>query len=154
MKVLLTTLLLGFASPVFAHKVIGIADGDTLTLLVDNKPLKVRLANIDAPEKAQPFGNRSRQSLAELCFGEDATYETQDIDRYGRSVAVVTCGDVEVNKTQVERGMAWVYSKYNKDPALPDLQDKAREERRGIWSDHSPIPPWEFRRSKRGGNDK
>lgn len=135
---------------VAAHPVIGISDGDTLTVLVDKKPVKIRLANIDAPEKAQAFGQRSRESLSDLCWGKDATYEVQDIDRYRRAVAAVTCAGVEANRAQVERGMAWVYTKYNKDPSLPVMQERARVERRGLWRDVDPVPPWEFRRNKRG----
>lgn len=146
--ILAFTLVLSF--PAYAHKVIGIADGDTLTLFVDKRPLKIRLANIDAPERNQAFGERAKQSLFELCFGKDARYATQDIDRYGRTVAVVTCGGVEANRTQVERGMAWVYTKYNKDAALPALHEAARTERRGLWRDTDPLPPWEFRKQKRG----
>lgn len=149
MRILLLTLTLSLAFPASAHQVIGVSDGDTLTLLVDRKPLKVRLANIDAPEKVQAFGNVSRQSLSALCFGKDASYQVQDIDRYGRTVAEVTCGGVNANRAQVERGMAWVYPKYNKDRALPAIQDQAREGRRGLWVDASPIPPWEFRRARR-----
>jgi micrococcal nuclease len=144
------TLFFGLAlvAPAHAHKVIGIADGDTLTLLVDAKPLKIRLANIDAPEKVQSFGERSKQSLSDLCFGKDASYKEQDIDRYGRTVAVVTCGGVEVNRAQIELGMAWVYPKYNKDLTLPGLEAMARKVGRGLWSDAAPTPPWEFRRPK------
>ena len=131
-----------------AHQVIGIADGDTMTVLVDQRPVKIRLANIDAPERRQPFGTRSRQSLSELCWQKDATYETQDVDRYGRTVAVVYCNGVNVNRAQVERGMAWVYPKYNKDETLPGLQERARAERRGLWADSEPVPPWEWRKRR------
>ncbi len=93
-------------APAFADQVVGIADGDTLTVLHDQKPLKIRLANIDAPEKKQAFGQRSRQSLSDMCYRKDATYNVQNIDRYGRTVAVVTCAGVEVNRAQVERGLA------------------------------------------------
>lgn len=142
------TLIFGLAlvAPAHAHKVIGIADGDTLTLLVEAKPLKIRLANIDAPEKAQAFGERSKQSLSDLCWGKDATYKVQDVDRYGRTVAVVTCGDIEVNRAQIERGLAWVYPKYNQDLSLPGLEAMARRDRRGLWADAEPVAPWEFRR--------
>lgn len=131
---------------IFAAPVIGIADGDTLTALVDSKPVKIRLANIDAPEKKQAFGQRSKQSLSDLCFGKDATYSTQTIDRYKRTVAVVTCAGVEANRHQVERGMAWTYTSYNKDAALPAVQDEAKAARRGLWSDSEPVAPWEWRR--------
>lgn len=69
----------------------------------------------------------------------------QDIDRYGRTVAIVTCASVDVNRAQVERGMAWAYPKYNKDPSLPGVQDQAREGRIGLWRDTEPVAPWEFR---------
>lgn len=136
------------AAPAFAYRVIGIADGDTLTLLVDGKPVKIRLANIDAPERRQPFGTRSRQSLSNLCWGEDARYEVQDVDRYKRIVGVVYCDGVNVNRAQVELGMAWVYPRYNKDRSLPALQEQAREDKRGLWANKDPIPPWEWRRER------
>lgn len=134
-------------APAHAYQVIGIADGDTLTLLVDRTPLKIRLANIDAPEKRQAFGQRSKQSLSDLCYGKDATYQAQTIDKYRRTVAVVTCGGIEANRTQVERGFAWVYPKYNKDSTLPAVEDAARAGRRGLWVDKEQLPPWEWRKA-------
>lgn len=146
--VAVSTATIAFTLPVTAsaHKVIGIADGDTLTVLVDKQPVKLRLANIDAPEKNQAFGEAARQSLSDQCFGKDAVYEAQDTDRYGRVVAIVTCAGIEANRTQVERGFAWVYDKYNKDLTLPGLQAMAQRDRRGLWVDPAPIRPWEFRR--------
>lgn len=137
---------LSLALPVHAHKVVGVSDGATLTLLVDERPVKVRLANIDAPDKAQAFGDRSKQSLAALCRGKDATYKELDVDRHGRSVALVHCDGVEVNRAQIERGMAWVYPKTNQDLTLPGLEAMARRDRRGLWVDPEPVAPWEFRR--------
>lgn len=131
-----------------AHQVIGIADGDTLTLLVDKKPLKIRLANIDAPEKKQAFGLKSKESLSEICWGKDAQYEPQSIDRYKRTVALVTCDKVVANREQVRRGMAWVYTKYNDDPFYEAVQDKAKRRQRGLWQDVLAVPPWEFRKPK------
>jgi micrococcal nuclease len=145
MKSIFLALALSLAAPAFAHKVIGIADGDTLTLLVDRKPLKIRLANIDAPEKKQAFGERSKRSLSDLCFGKEALFQAQDIDRYGRTVAVINCGGVEVNRAQVERGMAWVYTKYNNDLPLLAIEAQAKQGRKGLWADKWPVPPWEFR---------
>ena len=132
----------------FAHKVIGINDGDTMTLLVEGKPLKIRLANIDAPEKKQAFGQKSKESLSDICWNTDATFEAQTIDRYGRTVAVVTCNGVEANTEQVRRGLAWVYPKYNKDSMLPAIEAAARNTKIGLWSDREPFAPWEFRRIK------
>lgn len=145
MKKLLIALLLLCAIPAHADRVIGIADGDTMTLLVERKPLKIRLANIDAPEKRQAFGQRSKESLSDLCWGKDATYRTQTVDRYGRTVARVSCAGIDVNRAQIERGMAWVYVQYNTDGSLPAVQLAARSGGKGLWADKAPIPPWEFR---------
>jgi len=145
---LLAALLLVAAIDAHAHQVIGIADGDTITLLVDQKPLKIRLANIDAPEKKQPFGQRSKQSLSNLCWGKNAEYLTQAIDKYKRTVALVFCDGALVNKSQVVAGMAWVYPKYNKDDSLPALEQGARLVGLGLWADSDPVPPWKWRKQK------
>lgn len=134
--------------PCFAAKVIGVLDGDTLDVLENGKALRIRLANIDAPEKSQPFGQASKKSLSDMCYGKDATYtaqSNQSVDKYGRTIAVVKCAGVEVNRAQVERGMAWVYANYNKDVALSAIEAKAKASRGGLWHDAAPVPPWEFR---------
>lgn len=129
--------------------VIAISDGDTLTALCNkNEQVKIRLAEIDAPEKAQAFGQRSKRSLAEMCFKQAAEINVQTTDRYHRSVARVTCNGVDANAEQVRRGMAWVYDKYNKDKSLYQLQATAQTEQRGLWADRSPTPPWEWRHSR------
>lgn len=130
--------------------IVGIADGDTLTALCnDREQVKVRLAEIDAPEKAQAYGQRSKQSLADLCFKKTADLHVQTTDRYHRSVARVVCNGVDANAEQVQRGMAWVYDKYVTDRSFYALQDGARQARRGLWNDPSPMPPWEFRHRKK-----
>ena len=136
------------ALPAHALEVIGVADGDTLTVLDGGKPVKVRLANIDAPERRQPFGERAKLSLSQLCYRQDARLEVTGTDRYGRSIARVSCAGIDANRAQVERGLAWVYVKYNQDARLPALQDDARKGRRGIWSEVRPVPPWEFRKTR------
>lgn len=144
-------LLFALFSPLLhAAQVIGVTDGDTLTVLSQGHPVKVRLANIDAPEKKQPFGARSKQSLSELCFGREATIDAANHDRYGRTVAVVHCGPVNVNVAQVRRGMAWVYPQYNRDPSLPAVEAAARASRVGLWSGPDPLEPWLFRRERKG----
>ncbi len=144
---LLALVFIAFLSPsAHAHQVIGISDGDTMTLLVDQKQVKIRLANIDAPEKKQPFGQRSKESLSAMCWGKDAQYEAQTIDKYKRTVALVYCDGAQVNKAQVTAGMAWVYLKYNKDRSLPAAQNEAEQAKRGLWADVAPVPPWEWRR--------
>lgn len=129
-------------------RVVKIADGDTLTILDANKKqIRVRLAEIDAPEKRQPFGSRSRQSLAELCAEKVATVEDRGLDRYGRTIGVVMCSSINANAEQVRRGMAWVYVQYaSPTSALYRVEADARLARRGLWRDRHPIAPWVWRR--------
>jgi micrococcal nuclease len=132
-----------------AHQVIGIADGDTIAVRCgSSEVMRVRLSSIDAPEKGQPFGQRSRQSLSDLCFGKDAQLQIRDKDRYGRTVARVICDGVDANRAQVERGMAWNYTRYSRDPELVTVQEQAKAAGRGLWADREPVPPWEWRREK------
>ena len=145
------------AGPVYADptnqimhgQVVNIANGDTLTVVIDYKQVRVRLAEIDAPESKQPFGNRSKKSLSDLCFWSDAELTLKGKDQYGRKLARVSCNGVDVNTEQVKRGLAWVFDKYAKDPMLYKLQDEARSAKRGLWSEKSPIPPWQWRKTHR-----
>ena len=130
-------------------RVVGIADGDTLTVLHEREQTTVRLAEIDAPEKAQPFGQRSRQSLAELCAQQPVRVEDKGRDRYGRTIGRVWCAGVDASAEQVRRGMAWVYDRYATDQALYTLQTEARSAHRGLWVDAHPVPPWEWRHASR-----
>jgi endonuclease YncB( thermonuclease family) len=131
-------------------RVVSIQDGDTLTVLVSRKQMRVRLVDIDAPERKQPFGTRSRQSLAELCAGRDARVESKGEDRYGRTLGRVFCAGTDANAEQVRRGMAWVFERYApKDSHLYSVQREARAARRGLWQDSKPVPPWEWRAGRR-----
>lgn len=134
--------------PCYASKVIGVLDGDTLEVLENGVPLRIRLANIDAPERSQAFGQASKKSLSELCYGKNAVFVAQKIDRYGRTLAVVMCNGVEVNRAQIERGLAWVYTSYNKDVRLPVLQEAAKAKHIGLWHDAVPTAPWNYRHQK------
>jgi endonuclease YncB( thermonuclease family) len=125
-------------------------DGDTLTVLIDQRQVKVRLTEIDAPELKQPFGTKSKQSLAELCFGKTATLEVRGHDRYHRTLAQVTCAGTDANAEQVRRGYAWIYTRYTRvDSPLYAIQQAARSAHRGLWSEPVPMAPWEWRRSGR-----
>lgn len=135
-------------SSVQSYLIVGVSDGDTLTVFGDRKTMKIRLANIDAPEKRQPFGKVSKLSLSAICYGRAATVDVQSVDRYGRSVATVRCNGVDASRAQVERGMAWVYPKYNVDQSLPAVEMSARSAQRGLWMDAMPVAPWEFRRRR------
>lgn len=132
--------------------IIGVADGDTLTARCDTAEGKVnitvRVAEIDAPEKGQAWGSRSRQHLAELCFQRVAVVRTRTTDRYGRTVARVECDGTDASSEQVRTGMAWVFDRYVTDRSLYVEQDAARTERRGLWTDVAAVAPWEWRRRR------
>ena len=125
------------------------ADGDTITVLRDNEQVKVRLAEIDAPEKAQPFGNKSKQALSALVNGKTVLVVEQGHDRYKRTIGRVYQGDVDVSAEQIKQGLAWVYRKYSKDVSLLPLENEAKARRLGLWADDEPVPPWEWRHSKK-----
>lgn len=137
----------------FAGKVVGIADGDTITVLRGKDEIKVRLHGVDCPERAQDFGKRAKQFTSDAAFGKIVTVIIKDIDRYGRTVGVVMLpGDRSLNHALVEAGLAWWYRKYAPDDqTLRQLQDEAKTSQRGLWSHPNPVPPWEYRRHKRSG---
>jgi endonuclease YncB( thermonuclease family) len=137
------------AEPVHYGKVVKIADGDTLTLLVDSKQHRIRLSDIDAPERKQPFGTKAKQALSDLAFGKRARVVQVTVDRYGRIVGRVYVAKIDVNQQLVARGYAWVYRKYSDDAELLRLEAEARDKRLGLWADPNPIPPWEWRKGKR-----
>ena len=127
-------------------QVVGIIDGDTLTLLCEKKQVRVRLAEIDAPESGQPYGRRARKALAELCHGKNADLVAINQDRYGRTIGKVSCEGVDAGSAMVAQGWAWVYVQYATDKSLFALENKARESRLGLWAGNSPTPPWVWRR--------
>lgn len=133
-------------------RVVAVADGDTITVLdVDRVQHKIRLAGIDAPEKKQPFGSRSKESLSELVFSKTVEVETSKRDRYGRQIGKVLLNGLDVNLVQIERGMAWFYRQYQleQSPADRRLYEEAENlaiaGKKGLWRDPEPIPPWDFR---------
>jgi len=126
-------------------KVVGVSDGDTLTLRVDGANVRVRLDGIDAPELGQPYGKSARSSLAQLCRGKAATAVERGKDDEGRILASVRCGEVDANAEQVRRGMAWVYDRYVTDRSLYALQNEARAAHLGLWADKAPTAPWVWR---------
>ena len=154
----LVILLLFFQNPAQAAtlsgRVVGVHDGDTLTLLDANRhQTKIRLAEIDTPESAQPYGSRAKQALSDLVFGKDIRVEVREQDRYGRSVGRVYAGSTDVNAAMVAAGAAWVYRQYSHDPELLRLETEARAAGRGLWSlpEAQRTPPWEWRKQQRQG---
>jgi endonuclease YncB( thermonuclease family) len=139
-----------YTSADFTGKVVGVADGDTLTVLRGSEQVEVRLVAIDAPEKAQAFGQKSKQALAGLVHGRDVQVVEHGLDKYQRTLGRIYLDGLDVNAEQVRQGMAWVFRRYSKDAGLIQLEAEAREQRRGLWRDSEPVPPWEWRKQKKG----
>jgi endonuclease YncB( thermonuclease family) len=136
----------------FSGVVVAVADGDTVTVLdEDRHQLRVRLAGIDAPEKSQAFGSKSREHLAALAFRQRAVVDFRKRDRYGRIVGRVTVDGRDIGLAQIESGMAWHFKQFQNEQSANDRQSyaemerQARSARLGLWVDESPHPPWEFR---------
>ena len=153
-KLLFLSLLLLSLSAFSAEiigKVVGVSDGDTITVLdeMDKGNFKIRLDKIDAPEKKQAFGNKAKQFLSSLIFGKQVTVRYKAVDRYGRIVGVVYCDEVEINLVMVQNGYAWHYCHYDKTPEYIQAEKQARADKKGLWADPNPINPYQFRKSQK-----
>lgn len=138
----------------FRARVVGITDGDTVTVLDEqNQQHTIRLAEIDAPERGQPWGDRSRQALSALVFSKTVSVQQTDTDRYGRVVARLFADGLDVNRAMVEQGHAWAYRQYLTDETLVATESRARSSRAGLWSmsDQQTVAPWEWRQGVRAG---
>ncbi len=155
------------ADPVITGKVVSISDGDTVTVLqerakpdtmgLDRTQHRIRLYGIDCPESHQDFGRRATKFVSDMIFRENVEVVQKDVDRYGRVVGIIYHGDVCVNEEIIRAGYAWVYRYFCKADVCQDwlrLEEEARERRIGLWSHPDPIPPWDFRRGKRGTSDE
>lgn len=136
--------------------VVGVSDGDTVTLLDAQKiQWKVRLLGIDAPEKKMPFGQKSKQHLSDLVYKKQVTVEYSKKDRYGRTLGKILVGGLDANLAQIRTGMAWHYKQYQREQSFEDRQlyseaeDAAQSSRRGLWADSAPTPPWDWRKQQR-----
>jgi endonuclease YncB( thermonuclease family) len=163
----LFAVLVSFTSTLFAKdanltknfisgKVIGIADGDTVTVLTEeHEQYKVRLAGIDCPEKAQAFGNLAKKTLSKKVFSQNVRIENRGIDQYGRTLGIVIMGDIDINEYMILQGVAWHYKKYaNTQPQeeadrYSKAEDIARNNKKGLWIQDNPTPPWQFRAEKK-----
>ena len=135
----------------FRAKVIRILDGDTMEALYEKKPVKIRLAHIDAPEhkKNQAFGTHAKKALSYLCFGQVVTVHSEKLDRYGRLIAIVVNNKKQiVNQEMIKLGMAWHFKKYSKDKLYAQLEIQARKQQKGLWQLSNPVPPWEWRKKR------
>lgn len=143
----------GVPQNVIAGRVVSIGDGDTVTLLdASRQQHKIRIAGIDAPEKAQPFGQRAKANLATLAFDRMVSADFRKADRYGREICVIQAEGVDVGLEQVRAGMAWWYRQYarvqtpGERTAYERAEFEAKTQRRGLWADKNPVEPWEWRR--------
>ncbi len=146
-------LLISLSGPVFSEsfvgKVVGVSDGDTITILRDGVGTKVRLYGVDCPEKKQDFGQKAKKFTSEMVFGNNVVVEVRGRDKYGRSIGVVSVDDKFLNEELLRNGLAWWYYHFAKDQMrYKELQDLARKNKVGIWSANHPIPPWEFRKKR------
>jgi endonuclease YncB( thermonuclease family) len=157
MKKLILVLFLFLSNFAYAKTieglVVGVADGDTITVLDQQKnTYKIRLQGIDAPEKKQAFGEKSKQSLHDLVHSKQVRIEYDKEDKYGRIVGKVTMEDVDICLQQLVLGMAWHYKKYQSEQSVSDrsvysdTELKSKSLKLGLWSDDTPMPPWEFRK--------
>ncbi|MFM6990143.1 MAG: thermonuclease family protein [Rhodoferax sp.] len=137
-------------------RVVGVSDGDTISVLVDgHESVKVRLVGIDAPEKAQAYGAVSKRNLSDQVFGKSVSVEWEKKDKYGRILGRVLVNGTDVCLEQIKNGLAWHYKQYARDQAenlrsaYAAAEQQARLEKIGLWSMPSPTPLWEFRHSEK-----
>jgi endonuclease YncB( thermonuclease family) len=160
-KIIITLFLLSlFSNATLAEtivgRVVGVADGDTITVLDStNTQYKIRLSGIDAPEKKQAFGNVSKKSLSDLIYDKEVHIEWHKQDRYGRIVGKVSINGLDANLEQIKRGLSWFYKKYQNELVLDDrlaylhAQESAEAKKIGLWVDKEPIAPWDFRKQRK-----
>jgi endonuclease YncB( thermonuclease family) len=130
--------------------VVSVADGDTFTLLTDQKTeIRIRLHGIDCPERTQDFGTVAKKFLSDKIYDKRVSVTQTDIDRYSRMIAIVTLGSENINEAMLAAGLAWHYKRYDKNPTWAALEQEARKAKTGLWQNPNPIEPWEYRRSTR-----
>jgi endonuclease YncB( thermonuclease family) len=154
---LIPLLIFSLPLPVWAWtgKVVGISDGDTITVLHNGQPEKIRFWGIDCPEKNQDFGTKAKHVTSILVFAKVVEVDPVTVDRYRRTVAFVRVGDTVVNEELIRQGLARVFTRYCDRAICQEwhiLEAEARENKRGVWSIPNALPPWEFRRQKREPN--
>jgi micrococcal nuclease len=136
----------------FTGRVVGVSDGGTIKVMHNGRAEKIRLHGIDCPEKGQAFGSKAKQFTSALVFGKTVTVQTHGRDRYGRTLGdVVLPEGGTLNRELVRAGLAWWYQKYAPhDATLERLEGEARTPKRGLWADPDPMPPWCYRKPKKG----
>lgn len=161
LKITLFMFAMAVAQPTLSSEVIpglivGVADGDTVTLLTpDKNQVKIRVQGIDAPEKSQAFGTVARQAMAKAVFQKNVQARCPSTDRYGRKICVIYVNGVDAGLQLVNQGLAWHYKQYSKEQTSDDrmnyayAEENARAQRVGLWTEPNPMAPWDFRKNKR-----
>ncbi len=153
-----TILLVFFTSTdsfAWPAKVVSVSDGDTITVLHSGRQDKIRLYGIDTPEKAQDFGQKAKEITSALVAGRNVDVETMDTDRYGRTVGMVRVDGVILNELIIENGYAWVYRQYCKErfcSAWLKSEEKARQQKKGLWAGTNIVAPWDWRHASKETN--
>lgn len=130
----------------WSGKVVAVSDGDTVSVMREGRAERIRLAEIDCPERYQPFGSKSKRFTSHLCFGKVVLVKPETIDKYGRIVAHIFLPDGHnLSEDLISSGLAWHYKEYSSSEKLADLENEARAAKLGIWSEKNPIPPWQWR---------
>jgi endonuclease YncB( thermonuclease family) len=129
----------------FTAQVVGVHDGDTITVYDGRDQTRIRLEGIDCPESGADFSRRAKEFTSDLVFGKDVRIDGKETDRYGRLVARVKVAGTDVSLALVEAGLAWHYKEYSDDPVLAAAELVARSKKVGVWSLPNPVPPWEYR---------
>lgn len=137
-----------FSQTTLTAKVLGIKDGDTVVVLDSlNNQTTLRLAEIDCPEKSQPFGTKAKQFTSDQIYRKEIKYVVTDIDKYGRSIAKIYYDDNKYLSAElIKNGLAWHYKRYSTSEELANFENSARLQKVGLWYDKNPIEPWEWRR--------
>lgn len=138
-----------FSQTTFTAKVVGIKDGDTVVVLDSlNNQITLRLAEVDCPEKNQPFGTKAKQFTSDQIYLKTIKYVVSDTDRYGRSIAMIyyDTDNKYLSAEIIKAGMGWHYKRYSTSKELATFEDNAKKNKIGLWVDSNPVAPWEFRK--------
>jgi micrococcal nuclease len=148
--IILLLIISGYSQTLLTGKVIGIKDGDTVVVIDKlNNTTILRLAEVDCPEKKQPFGTKAKQFTSDAVYLKNVTYIVTEKDRYGRSVAKIYFKNKYLSAEIIKKGMGWQYKKYSTSKELAQFEQQARSKKIGLWIDPNPIYPSEWRKQKK-----